>query len=121
MADKLIALLICDATSTSPDGKITIYGIFDAISCKHLPLIHPQFSIFWRFITEKGSEVSLIIKNPDGSHLITTDLLKLGDAHKCQGVYSFGNVEFPVEGEYNVALLVDGKEFGSVELTVKKI
>ncbi len=123
MPQKLIALLICDATVRGPDGKTTIYGIFDIIHSHEFPVRHPQFSVYWKIYSEELGKLSVQIKKPDGSKLLTTEPLQLGESNagKHEGAYSFGGVEFPTPGDYKVVILFnDTQEIGSETLPVKQ-
>jgi hypothetical protein len=117
-----MALLICDATATAPDGKITLYGIFDIIFCRELPLRYAQFSIYWKLFSEESGDISLHIEKPDGTQLLTPEKIKI-DEHiqKSQGVYTFGNVEFPVSGPYRIAMVFNDKEIGDTTLLVQTV
>lgn len=124
MSSKLFALLNSDAAATAPDGKITLYGIFDVINCRKIPLRHPQFSVFWKLYSDELGKISVRIEKPDGLPLLTTDGLDLqkNPLGKHQGVFTLGGVEFPVSGEYRVVLLLNGtEEIGSTTLTVQEV
>jgi len=121
MTQKLISLLLCDATVRGPDGKTTIYGIFDIIYSDKFPTRHPQFSIYWKIYSEELGKLSVQINKPDGSKLLTTEPLQLkkSDTGKHEGAYSFGGMEFPIPGDYKVVILFnDTQEIGSEILTV---
>ncbi len=124
MKQELAALLFCDAAATAPDGKFTLYGLFEVISCRKLPLRHPQFAIFWKLRTDQLGKVSVRLEKPDGSSLLTSPSLDL-QGHplgKHQGVFTLGGVEFPTSGDYRVVLLFDDThEVGSAVLTVQQL
>lgn len=124
MTVNLFALLLCDAATKGPDGKTTIYGIFDVIQTKEseLPIRHHQFSVYWKIYTEKPGEISLRIEKPDGSPLIMAEPIKVEEsaAGRYEGFHTFGNLEFPVTGDYNVLLILNGtQELGRQVLTIK--
>lgn len=122
MSQKLLALLICDATATAPDGKITLYGIFDIIFCRELPLRFGQFSVYWKLFSEESGDISLHIEKPDGTKLLTPEKMKIDKGvQKLQGVYAFGNVEFPVSGPYRIAMIFNDKEIGDTTLLVQTV
>jgi hypothetical protein len=123
MAKKLAALLICDATATAPDGKFTVYGIFDVIFCQKVPARYPLFSIYWKIYSDKGGDICLRIEKPDGSTLIETNPTKIdvSDSGTAQGVFTFGGVEFPEAGDYRILLSLDKvQEIGSSTLTIQE-
>lgn len=123
MTQKVISLLLCDASARDPIGKITLYGIFDIIYSDKFPARHPEFSVYWKIYSDELGKLSVQIKKPDGSKLFTTEPLQLTESNtrKYQGVYTFGALEFPVPGDYKVVILFnDTQEIGSITLTVKK-
>jgi len=120
MNQKLMALLVCDATAMAPDGKNTLYGIFDIIFCRELPLRYAQFSVYWKLFSEESGEISLHIEKPDGSRLLTPEKMKMDEGiQQIQGVYSFGNVEFPISGPYRIVMEFNDKVIGDTTLLVK--
>ncbi len=124
MAHQLVALVLCDAVATSPEGKFTLYGLFDVIHSKELPARHPQFSVFWKLISDELGKVTIRIEKPDGSSLFDSpayDLTK-NPLGKHQGILALGGVEFPVAGNYRVIVLFnDTEELGSAMLTIEKV
>lgn len=123
MMPKLAAILFCDAAATAPDGKFTLYGIFDVIGCHKAPVRHPQFSIFWKLYSNQLGKISVRIEKPDGSPLMTGPSLDLREnpfgIH--QGVFTLGGVEFPILGDYRAVLLLnDTTEIGSATIKLNK-
>jgi|LGVF01.1.fsa_nt_gb hypothetical protein len=124
MAHKIAALLICDAAATGPDGKFTLYGLFDVIGCHKLPLRYPQFTVYWKLLADRLGKISVRIEKPDGSPLLSLDPFELqkNPFGKHQGVYTLTGVEFPVSGDYKVLLLLnDTEEIESTTLTIQKV
>lgn len=124
MTQKLSTLLFCDAAASAPDGKITLYGLFDVIGCHKLPLRHPQFAIYWKLYSDQLGEVSVRIEKPDGFSLLTAPALNLqkNPSGKYQGIFMLGGVEFPVSGDYRVVFLFNGTgEVGSATLTIQEV
>jgi len=122
MAQKLIALVLSDAVATAPDGKFTLYGLFDTINCRKIPTRHPQFSIFWKIYSDQEGKVALKVKKPDGSALLNIDPVKVRPKSISQGAATFGGVEFPVSGEYSVVMVFnDSEEIGSTIFTIHEL
>jgi hypothetical protein len=106
------ALLTCDATALDPNGKVTLYGLFDRIWADNFPAVHGVFSIFWRCIAPGPGRASVAILRPDGSlhvDLAPAETNREG-LHIVQGTYTLGGFEFPVEGEYTLLLTHNGLE-----------
>lgn len=123
MVMKLDALLLSDATATSPDGKITVYGIFDIIHCRKLPTRYPQFSVYWKIHSDEAGEISIKIHKPDGSELLKSLALpiEITEYGMSQGIMTFGGIEFPTAGEYKVYLMFDSsQEIGTTILNVRQ-
>src|SRR5262249_29471762 len=106
------ALVTCDAVAMDPNGKVTLYGLFDRIWANNFPTVHGLFSIFWRCIVLGPGRASVAILRPDGS--LQADLEPAESSregvHSMQGTYTLGGFEFPVEGEYTVLLTHNGVE-----------
>ncbi len=96
------ALLACDAVARDPNGKTTLYGIFDRIWAVQFPAIHPTFSIYWRCFVPGPGRVDVAILRPDGSTLAELEPIETNKEvpHTLQGTYTLAGFEFPSDGEY---------------------
>lgn len=107
MADPtLIALISCDAAAFDPAGKVTLYGVFDAIYTKQVPTRHGSFTVFCKCRFLQAGEATLAIYKPDGSPLVednTNPMLAQGPG-AIQAIYTFAGLEFPEAGEYELRI-----------------
>lgn len=122
--------VLADYATTTADGKLIIVGVFDTISVKQFPAVHPSMSLALRVCTgpEDAGEHTLTVRlvDPDGHEIAPT--LEAGftvdfppesdDQGALQLVMGLGNVEFKSEGPYAVDILVDGRYEDSVSLRV---
>lgn len=106
------ALLACDAVAHDPNGKITLYGIFDRIWSSTFPVVHPMFAIYWRCLIPGPGRVGVAILRTDGSILADLEPVETSkeQLHSMQGTYTLGGFEFPAEGEYSLVLKCNGTE-----------
>jgi hypothetical protein len=116
------ALLTCDAVARDPNGKITLYGIFDRIWAGHFPAVHPMLSIYWKCEIPGPGRVGVRLLKPDGTSLLELEPVESGrePAHSMQGTYTVSPVEFPVDGEYTLVLLYKDREVMKGALHVQK-
>lgn len=116
------ALLVCDAVARDPNGKITLYGIFDRIWTSQFPAVHSLFSIYWRCLIPGPGRAGVTILRPDGSPLTELEPVETNkeSSHVLQGTYTLGNFEFPTDGEYAVVLKYNDIELLRVPLYLKK-
>lgn len=112
------ALLTCDGVVRDPQGKITLYGIFDRIWAERFPTVHPSFSIFWRCRVPGAGRLHVAIRRPDESTLVDLEPAETGKEtpHQIQGTYALLGFEFPAAGRYTLVLLYNGKELGTTVL-----
>ena len=116
------ALLTCDAVARDPNGKITLYGIFDRISAAQFPTVHPLLSVYWRCHVPGPGRVTVSILRPDGSTLIEFGPIQTGKegSHAMQGTYTVDGIEFPTDGEYALRMTYNGQEVMRASLYLQK-
>ena len=116
------ALLVCDAVAHDPNGKTTLYGIFDRIWSSTFPAVHPMFAIYWRCVVPGPGRVGVSILKPDESILTDLEPVETSNEqpHSMQGTYTLGGFEFPAEGEYALVLKHNGRELLRSILSLSK-
>lgn len=116
------ALLTCDAVASDPNGKITLYGIFDRIWASQFPAVHPMLSIFWRCRVPGPGRVSVRVLKPDGLTLMDLEPVESGreGTHSMQGSYTLAPVEFPSDGEYGLVLRYNDQDIMKSSLYLQK-
>ncbi len=116
------ALLTCDAATRDPSGKVTLYGLFDRVLSARFPAVHGLFAIYWRCTVPGPGRLSVAILKPDGSVLADLDPVEVGQegSQVMQGTHTLAGVQFPVDGDYSIILVFNGKEILRSGLTVMK-
>lgn len=116
------ALLTCDAVARDPNGKVTLYGIFDRIWASDFPTVHPMFSVYWRCVVPGPGRVGVMILKPDGSALVELEPIETNkeELHSMQGTYTLGGIEFPTDGSYRLILSYNGQEIVENNLFLSK-
>ena len=125
------AFLICDA-ATDQLGKLNVLGSFDTIHAVQLPFVYPQFTVALRirfFKTESGNHPFRInVINADGKSImpkpldgnVNIEMQPKSDSQAVNLVVNLRDVRFEAEGSYSVDLTMDGKQRGSLPLTIRK-
>jgi len=105
------ALLTCDAIARDPNGKITLYGIFDRIWTASFPIVHPMFCIYWR-CSHPALASCRDYCRPDGQTLTELEPAETSKEapHVMQGTYTLGAFQFPASGEYKLLLMYNSSE-----------
>ncbi|MEO8513078.1 MAG: hypothetical protein ABI543_05950 [Ignavibacteria bacterium] len=120
---------LCDYSKILED-KLNIFGVFDTLSVKELPLVHPLFFIAGRIRLEYGEirkfTVKVDITNPSGEKpfepliVETNARTNLGDP-----VYNFSkiltNVRFNKYGRYSITLHVNDKPLRIIPLIISPV
>lgn len=116
------ALLTCDAVARDPNGKVTLYGIFDRIWSGKFPTVHPTMSIYWKCRIPGPGRLGVSLVKPDGTNLIELEPVESGreSAHSMQGTFTLTPIEFPVMGEYAVVLRYNDREIIRGVLTLQE-
>src|SRR3972149_2315648 len=95
------ALLTCDAVARDPNGKITLYGIFDRIWAAQFPAVHSLLSVYWRCHVPGPGRVGVSILRPDGSTLVEFEPVETGQegGQAREGTCTLRGIAFPTERE----------------------
>lgn len=117
---------VADAANDA-QGKLNVLGIFDQLTPKEYPYLHPQMCLVVSFqptVAEYGRkrefEISLI--DPDGRPLTTLKTKgtiskpEAGRKAPFQIILRMVNTPFPKAGPYEIAVLVDGDQKASVQI-----
>ena len=114
------ALLTCDAVARDPNGKITLYGIFDRIWAHQFPAIHPMLSVYWKCHIPGSGRVNVCIERPDGSRLLDLEPAESAREGEVSGTYTLSPIEFPVDGNYVLVLRYNDKDVMRSSLKLQK-
>ncbi len=120
---------LCDYSKIQED-KLNIFGVFDTLSVKELPLIHPLFFIAGRIRFEFGEMSNYTVKvdiiNSAGEKLFESITVET-NARVNIGfpVYSFckilTNVRFNKYGRYSITLHVNDKPLKTIPLVISPV
>jgi len=100
-----IALVVCDSIYQEPGGKVALVGLFNSISTRTFPVVHPRLGVFASVTgLREGSHAKLEIVHGETEEVVVSangpfpkgaTPLVVADLH-----FIFTNVRFPEEGTY---------------------
>lgn len=107
-------IILCDSVSNSPDGKKTLYGLFDTINSKRFPCVHSNFFILIRFINGMGKhKLQVQILDPNDKPVFkTSKTIEIKLDNPLAGadlVMQFQGFVFKIPGSYRIKVILDGK------------
>jgi hypothetical protein len=107
-----IALVICDSVYADPGGKRALVGLFDAISARNFPVVHPQLCVFGS-LTEvmHGTEcrVDIVHSETESVVAVAASLSPPGNPIKVwEFTHTFKAVRFDEPGTYFVRVFGNG-------------
>ena len=56
---KLLAFLLCEKATAGPDGKVTLYDLFDRIIIPRTPASPKLFFVYYKVVVKEPCDVSL--------------------------------------------------------------
>ena len=107
-------IILCDSVSNSPDGKKTLYGLFDTIRSKGFPCVHSNFSMLVRLINGMGKhKLQVQILDPNDKPVFkTSKTMEIKLDNPLVGadlVMQFQGFVFKVPGPYRIEVILDGR------------
>ena len=121
---RLRMLVTCDGIAFDPNGKLTLYGIFDIVWAKSFPVALPGFYVAISCYVDDPTTLRLRFEKPDGSILTETPALVEASSQSLgliQATYHFLQMAFPSDGTYQIKLVTEqGTEVASCDLQVRK-
>lgn len=121
---KLNFVHLCEYGFITNKGLPGIIGIFNRIEGSNFPIIYPSMTVVLSIqVNDKElHEVSIGIKTPSGKEIIKPINKSIGPAdNEEQGLgllATINNIKFEEEGDYEILILVDGKEMGIIPFKV---
>lgn len=121
-------LLACDYANVSREGKLNLMGLFDSISAKKFPAVHPAMQVVARFAlnrTEVGRphKVEFILMDEDGQKLFAMEgqmHIKPSPSHKeivqHDQILAINNCVFPKAGRYQIVVQTNNEVKKSLTL-----
>jgi len=130
---QLLVLLMADYANVTREGKLNLMGVFSNIGATEFPARHPEMHVVVSLAaspSEYGSTRILRLKliNEDGSltlidghEEIAVPEGKGGRRVEVSRIFKLRDIVFPCPGDYQISVLVDNDEKGSLPLVVTKI
>lgn len=126
---KIEIFALCDAAAEYA-GKLCLLGVFDTISAREFPFIHPHCSIALRIrfdrIEEGGHRLRISIVDEDGNPIVpiiegNININFPPNLFSVCGntVLDLSGLRFPKSGRYRIDLAVDNRLESSLPLTVQ--
>lgn len=114
VAPKVDYIILCDSVSNSPEGKKTLYGLFDIINSKTFPCVHPNFFVVARLVNGMGThKLEVQILDPNDKIIFKTpEALEIKLDNPLAGVdfvMQFQGFTFQLPGLYRIRAVINGK------------
>ena len=111
----LLNLLVCDSHAQGPEGKPTLYGVFDRVGVDQVPTAHAEMTLFMTFGYGKTGKYAIRfnIVSPSGKILIASPdiTFDLANDHVVHNInIRFQGFPIPEEGFYRTVVYFKGEE-----------
>jgi hypothetical protein len=125
--------VLADGAVQRPDGKLDIFGAgWDTLTAQAVPHVHGSFDVALRLVipADEAREdhlFELIVQGPDGEEAARarTEMVFNSESasseiseEKFAMTFNFRGVVFPVEGPYQLVLVMDGSELQALSFSV---
>ena len=124
--------VLADFASITREGKLNILGIFDEINPPNLPAQLPIFYVVVsyeagpaEFDTEKSTQIALT--DADGDVMVRLEqritvprAIRPGTRSTMNQISGIVGLPFPKAGDYQFAILVDGREEKTIRLRINE-
>jgi len=124
--------LLADGANVTPDGKLNVLGIFNALGANAYPVIHPQMHLVVRFETSnaesgRAKKVEIQLSDEDGQKLIALNANLVvpkgapGQPIRMNHILALNGVRFPKAGDYVFNVFVNGDLKASIDLKLFQV
>ena len=129
----LDTVMLADYASASAEGKLNVIGVFNIIRSNNFPTRHPVMyvvTIVSASMAEVGTTSKIGIKLMDEdakiqlldfSRDVTVEQRPSGQRYRLQGILQVTDIVFPKAGTYQISVLIDGHEKGSVQIYLEQV
>jgi hypothetical protein len=112
----LLLLTICDSAAQSPDGKFTLYGLFNRITVAKLPGGHSELVLFFTFGYGRPGKYTahFHIASPSGQKLLDSPPLLFelqNEKAICNVQIKLQGFPLPEAGPYRIAVFLGDDTF----------
>ena len=109
-------LVVCDSVAQGPDGKATLYGLFNRIVVEKVPTAHSDMTLFMTFAYGRAGKYSIRFEISAPSKKIALNSppinFELQDDKAVHNVnIRFQGFPLPEEGPYRIAIFFGKEEF----------
>jgi hypothetical protein len=125
--------VLADFASITREGKLNILGIFDEINTPELPAQLPMFYVVVsyeagpaEFDTEKSTQIA--VTDADGNVMVrlqqditVSRVRRPGTRSTMNQITGIVGMPFPKAGDYQFAILIDGREGTTIRLRVNEM
>jgi hypothetical protein len=117
---------LCDYAFVDAAGKASIIGMFENISARQIPAVHPQFYVMLELIASPNEEFRLgaSINSPTGTSFGRQEERTIKASPEGGRIYtSFGffAVKFQELGTFIIEILIDGTSVHTIPIQIKLI
>jgi len=125
MQPKLLYSIMCDAIARGPEGKMTLYGIFDRIVARKMPTTHRSLTIVTTWQSgDREYKMRIRILDPKGKQIFKTPEMPFklrGKFAKSEMVVELNNMRFERPGIYLIQVLLNSEVKTEYPLSVMQI
>jgi hypothetical protein len=121
--------LLADYANVTAEGKLNILGVFDRISVKEIPAVHPQMHLILRLEAhpaerDMSQNIEIRLYDPDGTAIfeVKGDVVPQGQAGQTLAtnqILTLNNLQLSKAGGYNFVVLVNNDLKSEVPLGVE--
>jgi len=119
--------LLADGANVTPDGKLNVLGIFNALGAGAFPVTHPQMFLVLRFeasLAESGKQkkVEIQLADEDGKKLFAINANLVvpkgapGAPVRMNHILSLNGIQFQKPGDYAFNVLIADEHKATVDL-----
>jgi len=124
--------VLADAANVTPDGKLNILGMFNALHAPSFPCAHPQMCLVLRFVASRAEEgktrtIEIQLSDSDGGKVfsINASLVvpkgKSGMPIRIDHILALNGVRFPKPGDYVFNVLIGDDHKAAVDLKLMQV
>ena len=130
---ELDTVMLADYASASAEGKLNVVGVFNIIRAKTFPARHPLMYVVTTVsasMAELGNTSKIGIKLMDEdakstlldfSRDVTVAQRPSGQRYTLNGILKVADLVFTQAGTYQLSVLIDGHEKGSIPIYLEQI